>query len=87
LTSGDYQLEAFRRVCAFLEALFEHTDATVRGEFGDVDEADIPSEFRKIMTEGQTFQEPNSFRMKFYDEVIRRAKKILNTMEVLIYST
>jgi hypothetical protein len=75
LTADGSQVDAYDRVCAFLEALFEHTAATIREEFGNVDDAELPSRFRTRMTEGQTFQNPNSFRKTFYGEVIKNAKK------------
>ncbi len=39
LTADGNQVDAYHRVCAFLEALFEHTAATIREKFGDVDVA------------------------------------------------
>ena len=84
LTTDGSQVDAYDRVCAFLEALFEHTATTIREEFGDVDDAELPSRFRTRMTEGQTFQNPNSFRKAFYREVIQNANKIFMAAHVCL---
>ena len=84
LTSDGSQVDAYDRVCAFLEALFEHTAATIHEEFGGVDDAELPSRFRTRMTEGQTFQKPNSFRKAFYREVIQNANKKFVVAQVIL---
>src|SRR5258707_11856043 len=84
LTADGSQVDAYGRVCAFLEALFEHTAATIREEFGDADDAELPSQFRTGMTEGQTFQKPNSFRKAFYREVIQNAIKKFVAAQALL---
>jgi hypothetical protein len=83
LTADGSQVDAYDRVCAFLEVLFEHTAATIREEFGDTDDAELPSRFRTRMTEGQTFQKPNSFRKAFYHEVIQSANKKFVAAQVI----
>ncbi len=47
--------------------LFWRHSSTIRQKFGDVDEVEISSRLRTRMTEGQTFQEPNSFQRKLLD--------------------
>ncbi len=84
LTAVGSQVDAYDRVCAFLDALFEHTAATIREEFGDVDDAELPSRFRTRMTEGQTFQNPNPFQKAFYREVIQNANKKFVAGQVLL---
>ena len=84
LTADGNQVDAYDRVCAFLEALFERTAATIREDFGDVDDAELASRFRTRMTEGQTFQNPNSFRKTFYREVIQNANKKFMAAQVLL---
>lgn len=84
LTADGSQVDAYDHVCAFLEALFEHTATTIREEFGDVDDAELPSRFRTRMTKGQTFQNPNSFRKAFYREVIQNANKIFMAVQVCL---
>ena len=75
LATDSSQVDTYDRVCTFLEALFEHTAVTICEVFGDVDDAELPLRFRTRMTEGQTFQKPNSFRKAFYHEVIQNANK------------
>jgi hypothetical protein len=84
LTADGSQVDAYDRVCAFLEALFEHTATTIREEFEDVDDAELPSRFRTRMTEGQTFQNHNSFRKAFYREVIQNSNKKFVAAQVLL---
>jgi hypothetical protein len=84
LTADGSQVDAFDRVCAFLEALFEHTATTISEEFADVHDAELPSRFRTRMTGGQTFRNHNSFRKAFYREVIQNANKKFVAAQVIL---
>jgi hypothetical protein len=63
--------------------LFKHTASTLLSEeFKDIDDAEIASEFRNRMTEGQTFNNRSPFRVKFYNAVIQIATKIFVEAQV-----
>ena len=72
-------------MCAFLEALFNQAAETIRNEFEFddlVNLEDLASQFRRKMTEGQTFESANPFRKKFYHEVIQKAETKFHHVKV-----
>lgn len=73
LTADLPQGEVYNRMCAFSQALFEHTADTIRN-FDDSECNDLAATFRRKMTEGQTYTSVNDFRKDFYAAVIRKAK-------------
>lgn len=83
LTTNGSERDSYDRACAFLEALFEHTAKILQNDFKNIDAAKLASEFRKRMTKGQTFEQHNSFRVAFYDDVIKSAKKKFESEKVL----
>ena len=76
LTADLSRFKVYDRVCAFLEALFDNTAEIIEDEFYNVDPEDLASEFRRKMTEGQTYRSVNDFRKTFYDNVIMKARVI-----------
>jgi hypothetical protein len=73
LTPALSQAVAYNRMCAFLEALFQHTRETIQN-FDDSELENLPATFRRKMTEGQMYTSVNSFRKNFYAAVVQKAK-------------
>jgi hypothetical protein len=73
LTADLSQAESYNRMCAFLEALFQHTGEIIQ-KFDDSELENLPATFRRKMTEGQMYTLVNNFRMNFYAAVIQKAK-------------
>jgi hypothetical protein len=68
----------YRRACCFIAALFQHTDDTLKEKFDSKWGIEkVASEFRILMTAGQTMKEHNEFRRRFYQQVVRTAKEKL----------
>ncbi|KAF8336008.1 hypothetical protein F5887DRAFT_1063318 [Amanita rubescens] len=69
--AADHEAGSYRRACCFVDALFQHTDHTLKMEFNSqwgIEE--VAREFRIRMTEGQTMKEHNEFRKQFYRQII-----------------
>jgi hypothetical protein len=82
LTAGGSQTTVYQRMCAFLEALFEHTTHIITTQFSHCRLDDLASQFREAMTEGQTFRFTNDFRRNFYDDVIEKAEEKFRAAKV-----
>jgi hypothetical protein len=69
---------SYRRACCFIDALFQHTDHTLKTQFDSQWEIEkVAHEFRIIMTAGQTMKEHNEFRRRFYQQVVQIAEKLM----------
>jgi hypothetical protein len=78
--------ESYRRACCFIDALFQHTDHTLKTEFDSQWEIEkVAREFRIVMTAGQTMKEHNEFRRRFYPQVVRIAEKLMAEDVFLLY--
>ena len=64
----------YMRMCAFFEALFEQAAETIRNDLANCPLDDLPQEFWRKMTQGQTVQSVNPFWQKFYHKVVENAK-------------
>ncbi|KAF8332488.1 hypothetical protein F5887DRAFT_1063857 [Amanita rubescens] len=76
LTTKDTEAGSYRRACCFVDALFQHTDHTLKMEFNSqwgIEE--VAREFRIRMTEGQTMKEHNEFRSNFIDRWFKLRKE------------
>ena len=74
LTKKGTEGESYRRACCFIDALFEHTDFTLKQEFDSQQGIEeVTFTFRKRMTDGQTMKNHNEFRRQFYQQVVRIA--------------
>ena len=80
---------ARNRINAFLHALFEATEAEVERIIREVDPNNstesgmyekVSEEFRRRMTEGQSYGQTNTFRTGFYENVIKRAQQCLESI-------
>lgn len=80
----------YRRCCAFLQALFEHTLKVIDNDFLQIPSQksedvttkwDIPtiaSKFREKMQEGAKYASHGAYRLRFYADVIAEATKLYN---------
>ncbi|KAF8323573.1 hypothetical protein F5887DRAFT_1208074 [Amanita rubescens] len=85
LTTKDTETRSYRRACCFVDALFQHTDYTLKMEFNSqwgIEE--VAREFRIRMTAGQTMKVHNEFRREFYRQVIRIATETLRAGDVCL---
>jgi hypothetical protein len=83
---GGTEVQSYRRARYFIDALFQHTDQTLKKEFdSQLGMEKVAREFRIRMTQGQTMKEHNEFRRHFYQEVIGIAEKLMAEEVCLIY--
>ncbi|KAF8324798.1 hypothetical protein F5887DRAFT_1022029 [Amanita rubescens] len=76
LTAGGTEVQSYLRALYFIDALFQHTDQTLKKEFDSpLGMEEVARQFRIRMTRGQTMNEHNEFRRQFYREVIEIAEK------------
>jgi hypothetical protein len=86
LTKNGSKDESYHRACCFIDALFQHTDSTLRDLFPPryrIDE--VALQFRNLMTTGQKVKEHNEFRRTFYDQVVRMAEKFVAQSVSLLF--
>jgi hypothetical protein len=86
LTKKVSESESHLRACCFIEALFDHTLVTLRGNHFEADWEirQVAVKFRSLMTIGQSMKGHNEFRTRFYDEVIRLAEEKLRAPKVCL---
>jgi hypothetical protein len=76
--SGDRNT-LYWRSYAFLASLFRCAKDVVKQIKDNLEETkteSIAAKFREVMTEGQTFKQPGSFRKTFFDKVVKGAKEV-----------
>ena len=82
LTTKGTEATSYHRACHFIEALFQHTEDTLKSEFSGIEE--VAREFRIRMTMDQTMKEHNEFRRKFYQRVVQIAQAKIKPEDVCL---
>jgi hypothetical protein len=86
LTKNGSKEESYHRASCFIDALFQHTDQTLRDLFHPqyrIDE--VAPRFREYMTMGQKVKEHNAFRRNFYDRVVQMAETFVAQSVSLLF--
>ncbi len=80
--------EVSQRIISFLAALFNKTADVVEKIYTEFDvqsHEDIARLFRLRMTDGQSAQHCNEYRIKFYEDVIRLATAVSRLLSCTCY--
>jgi hypothetical protein len=85
LTTKGTEGKSYRRVCCFIDALFQHINFALKGFDSQWEIEKMAREFRISMTAGQTMKEHNEFRRQFYQQVVRIAEKLMTEDVCLFY--